>query len=63
VTEAAGAPASAPKPINPWVIVIVVIVLVCCFCFGALGLLLAFGEPILQELGLISALLPVMPLI
>jgi hypothetical protein len=62
MTEAAGTPASAPKPVNPWVIIIVVIVLVCCFCFGVVGLLLAFGGPILQNLVLISALLSAMPL-
>jgi hypothetical protein len=53
LTEAGGAPAPAPKLTNPWIIAIVIIVVVCCFCFGALGLLLAFIEPILNELGVI----------
>jgi len=48
---------AAPKP-KPWVIVIAVIVVLCCFCIGAIGLLFAFGEPILKGLGLLNALLP-----
>ncbi len=48
-----------PKKLEPWVIVIVVIVVVCCFCFGVTGMLLAFGGPILSELGL-NATLPLL---
>jgi membrane protein implicated in regulation of membrane protease activity len=51
-------PAPAPKGTNPWIIVIVVIVCLCCLCIGAAGLLLAFGEPILNELGSLHAALP-----
>jgi hypothetical protein len=60
MTEAAGSslpPPLAPQKINPWIIVVAVIVVLCCFCVGAIGLLFAFGEPILHELGL-YALLP-----
>ena len=46
---------TAPQKTPPWVIVIVVVVLLCCFCVGAIGLLLAFGGPILNEMGLIQA--------
>jgi len=34
------------------------IVILCCFCVGVIGLLFAFGEPILNELGLLHAQLP-----
>jgi hypothetical protein len=47
-----------PKKTNPWIIVIAGCVLLCCFCIGATGLLFAFGGPILNELGLVHALLP-----
>jgi hypothetical protein len=53
LTAAGGPPAPSPKPTNPWVIVIAAIVVVCCLCFGVLGLLLAFIDPILNELGLL----------
>jgi hypothetical protein len=36
-----------------------VVVVVCCSCFGAIGLLIAFGPEVLHELGL-YALLPVL---
>lgn len=49
----------APKKTNPWIIAIVVIVVVCCACFGVIGLLFGFWEPISQALGL-NALLPVL---
>jgi len=46
-------PLPAPsKTMNPWLIAVLVVVLACCFCIGVIGLLLAFGEPILHELGL-----------
>jgi len=51
-------PTSSPQKNNPWIIVIVAIVILCCFCVGAIGLLVAFGEPILNELGLLQAALP-----
>jgi len=63
MTEAIGTPlpppAVAPKKTNPWIITIVVIVVVCCGCFGVIGLLFGFWDPIMQALGL-SALLPVL---
>ena len=40
-------------------IIVVVVVVACCLCFGAIGLLLAFGEPILTEIGL-GAILPIL---
>ena len=51
-------PAAAPPKTNPWIIAVVAIVVSCCFCIGAIGLLLAFGEPILKGLGLLQAMLP-----
>jgi hypothetical protein len=63
VVETKGAPLpppSAPQKANPWITVIAVFVVLCCFCVGAIGLLLAFGEPILNELGFLNALLPVL---
>jgi hypothetical protein len=65
VTETSGsslpAPAAAPKKTNPWIIAIVVIVVVCCGCFGVIGLIFGFWDPIRQALGL-YALLPVLTL-
>jgi hypothetical protein len=61
VTELTNAPASAPPgpaQLQPWAIVVIVLVVAGCACFGVLGLLLAFGDPILQQLGLTSLLLP-----
>ena len=55
-------PPTAPQKVNPWIIVIAVIVVLCCFCVGAIGLLFAFGEPILHELGLYT-LLPVLKML
>ncbi len=52
-------PATAPQKTNPWIIAIVVIVVICCGCFGVLGLIFGFWDPIKQALGL-SALLPVL---
>jgi hypothetical protein len=54
-------PSSVPQKTNTWIIVIVVCVVLCCFCVGGIGLLLAFGEPILNELGL-YILLPILTL-
>jgi len=57
-TTGASIPPTSPKKINAWIIVIVGIVILCCFCVGVIGLLFAFGEPILNELGLLHAQLP-----
>lgn len=46
----------APQKLAPWIIIVVVIVVVCCFCIGVIGLLFAFGDPILHELGLSARL-------
>ena len=63
MTEATGTPlpppAAAPAKTNPWVIAIVVLVVVCCGCFGVIGLLFGFWDPIQQALGL-SNVLPVL---
>jgi hypothetical protein len=48
-------PAPPPQKVNPWIIAIVVIVVLCCFCIGVIGLLSAFGGPILHELGILQA--------
>jgi hypothetical protein len=52
-------PVVTPQKSNPWLIAIVVIVVVCCGCFGVIGLLFGFWEPIRQAFGM-SALLPVL---
>ncbi len=51
-------PLSAPRKMEPWVIVVVALVVLCCLCVGATGLLFAFGGPILNELGLLHTQLP-----
>ena len=51
-------PAAPPTSLRPWIIVILVVVVLCCFCVGALGLLFAFGGPVLNELGLLHSQLP-----
>ena len=58
--DAAGAPLppAQPQKTQPWVIAILVIVFLCCCCAGAVGLLIAFGEPVLNELGIIQSWLP-----
>ena len=61
MNETAGVPIpplSAPRKMEPWVIVVAVIVVLCCLCVGATGLLFAFGGPILNELGLLHTQLP-----
>jgi hypothetical protein len=55
-TSAALPPASIPRKTNPWLIIIVGCVVMCCLCVGAVGLLIAFSEPILNELGLFQTL-------
>ncbi len=61
MTESTGvsSPPPAPQKLAPWIIVVVVIVVVCCFCVGAIGLLAAFGEPILHELGFSARLVSI----
>jgi hypothetical protein len=63
MTNATGTPLSAggtvSKKTNPWIIVILVIVLICCGCFGVVGLLVGFWDPIRQAFGF-SSLLPVL---
>jgi hypothetical protein len=57
-TTGAPIPVTSSQKTNPWIIIVVVIVLLCCFCIGIIGLLFAFGGPILNELGLLHALMP-----
>jgi hypothetical protein len=56
MTEETGLPPAAapPQKPKPWVIAVVVIVLLCCCCMAALGLLIAFGQPVLNSLGIQS---------
>jgi hypothetical protein len=49
-------PSSTSQKTNTWLIIFVVIVVLCCFCVGTIGLLIAFGEPILNELGIYTLL-------
>jgi hypothetical protein len=37
---------------NTWLIVLVVILVLCCCLVGAIGLIIAFGPDILNELGI-----------
>lgn len=53
------APASQPSKFPVWAIVLIVVVVLCCCCVGVLGLILAFGPNITNELGLYT-LLPVL---
>lgn len=41
-----------PKKTNPWLIAGVVVLVLCCACFGTLGLILAFGQDLLNAFGL-----------
>jgi hypothetical protein len=43
-------PVLTPKKTNPWVIAILVLVVLCCGCFGVVGLIFGFWEPITQSL-------------
>jgi hypothetical protein len=56
--EPTGAAHPTAKGTTPWIIVIVVIVVLRCFCIDAIGLLSAFGGPILNELGISEDCLP-----
>jgi hypothetical protein len=55
-TGAGTLPPPPPAKTNPWVIIAAVVVLLCCLCFGAVGILLAFGGDLLRELGFAAAL-------
>jgi flagellar basal body-associated protein FliL len=55
--EPTGTALPTTKGTSLWIIVIVVIVVLCCFCIGAIGLLFAFGGPILNELGILQSCL------
>ena len=52
--DISASPPPASQWRKPWIIVVLVVVLLCCFCIGLIGLLSAFGGPILKGLGLIS---------
>jgi hypothetical protein len=56
MTEETGLPPAPapPRQPKPGVIAVVVIVLLCCCCMGALGLLIAFGQTVLNSLGIQS---------
>jgi hypothetical protein len=43
-------PAVPPNKTNPWLIAILVLVVLCCGCFGVIGLIFGFWEPITQSL-------------
>jgi hypothetical protein len=63
MNEPAGLPpVASPTKTNPWIIILVVVIVLCCLCFGVVGLIFAFGDSILQELGL-YALLPVLSIL
>jgi hypothetical protein len=49
----------SPKKTNPWIIAILVVVVVCCGCFGVVGLLIGFWDPIQQAFGL-TTLMPIL---
>ncbi len=51
VTGIPVAPLPPTKKNNTWLIVLVVILVLCCCCVGAIGLIIAFGPDILNELG------------
>ncbi len=50
------APVDPPKSTSPWLITLAVVLIGCCSCFGVMGLLFTFGEPVLQALGMHSLL-------
>jgi hypothetical protein len=39
-----------PRKTNPWIIAILVLVVLCCGCFGVVGLIFGFWEPITQSI-------------
>ena len=46
---------------QPWIVIVALVVLLCCLCVGALGLLFAFGGPVLNTLGIIRSWLSGIP--
>jgi len=63
VTGIPPAPLPPAKKNNTWLIVLVVILVLCCCCVGAIGLIIAFGPDILNELGIYGLVLALVPLI
>lgn len=51
------------KKSNAWLIALVVILVLCCCCVGAIGLIIAFGPDILNELGIYGLVHALVPLI
>jgi len=61
MTETTGTPlppVTNPKKNNRWMIAILVAVVICCGCFGVVGLLVGFWEPIQDAFGL-PTMLPI----
>ena len=53
MAEVIGTPITPPaKKSNAWLIALVVILVLCCCCVGTIGLIIAFGPDILNELGI-----------
>jgi len=55
MTETTGTPLPLPAPpekISSWLVALVVILVLCCCCVGTIGLIIAFGPDILNELGI-----------
>jgi len=50
--EVSEPPAPPNRSNNTVMYLIAAIVVLCCLCFGALGLIIAFWQPILSEFGL-----------
>ncbi len=66
MTETTGTPLQPPAPPkkkNPWLIALVAILVLCCCCVGAIGLIIAFGPDILNELGIYVLAPALVPLI
>lgn len=55
-------PTAQPSKFPVWAIILIVVAVLCCCVVGALGLIFAFGDSLLYELGLYT-LLPVLSLI
>jgi len=54
MAEAFGTPPPPPPPkkSNAWLVALAVVFILCCCCVGTIGLLIAFGQDILNELGI-----------
>lgn len=67
MAEVTGIPIAPPPPpskkSNAWLIALVVILVLCCCCVGAIGLIIAFGPDILDELGIYVLAPALVPLI